>query len=224
MSGRPTAQQGWCFFGLGLVRVQCCRVLKGDLPSKPKFPRGGQSKRERIEHRNLESAMNPKRKQRLYLTVFLFLVAGGLTALLIQISGENMNMFYPPKDVVSGKAPIGQRLRAGGMVMEGSVVRGAQDLGVTFVLTDHQGADFSVRYTGILPDLFREGQGILVEGQLDDSGVLEATEVLAKHDENYMPPELMELQTAEQQPAAKPVMPAYPSSSMPLPQSASDDS
>ena len=168
--------------------------------------------------------MKPKRKQRLYLTVFLFLVAGGLTALLIQISGENMNMFYPPKDVVSGKAPIGQRLRAGGMVMEGSVVRGAQDLGVTFVLTDHQGADFSVRYTGILPDLFREGQGILVEGQLDDSGVLEATEVLAKHDENYMPPELMELQTAEQQPAAKPVMPAYPSSSMPLPQSASDDS
>ena len=135
-----------------------------------------------------------------------------------------MNMFYPPKDVVSGKAPIGQRLRAGGMVMEGSVVRSTQDLGVTFVLTDHQGADFSVRYMGILPDLFREGQGILVEGQLDDTGVLEATEVLAKHDENYMPPELMELQTAEQQPAAKPVMSAFPSSSMLLPQSASDDS
>ena len=168
--------------------------------------------------------MNPKRKQRLYLTVFLFLLAGGLTALLIQISGENMNMFYPPKDVVSGKAPIGQRLRAGGMVMEGSVVRSTQDLGVTFVLTDHQGAVFSVHYTGILPDLFREGQGVLVEGQLDDTGVLEATEVLAKHDENYMPPELMELQTAEQQPAAKPVMSVYPSSSMPLPQSASDDS
>ena len=90
---------------------------------------------------------------------------------------------------------------------------------MTFVLTDRQGADFSVRYTGILPDLFREGQGILVEGQLDDTGVLEAIEVLAKHDENYMPPELMELQ-----PAAKPVMSAYPSSSMPLPQSASDDS
>ena len=110
------------------------------------------------------------------------------------------------------------------MVMEGSVVRSTQDLGVTFVLTDHQGADFSVRYTGILPDLFREGQGILVEGQLDDTGVLEATEVLAKHDENYMPPELMELQTAEQQTAAKPVMSAYPSTSLPLPQSASDDS
>ena len=168
--------------------------------------------------------MNPKRKQRLYMTVFLFLVAGGVTALLIKISGENMNMFYLPKDVISGKAPVGERLRAGGMVMEGSVVRSTQDLGVTFVLTDHQGADFSVRYTGILPDLFREGQGILVEGQLDDTGVLEAIEVLAKHDENYMPPELMELQTAEQQPAAKPVMSAYPSPSMPLPQSASDDS
>ena len=168
--------------------------------------------------------MNPKRKQRLYLTVFLFLVAGGVTALLIQISGENMNMFYLPNDVVSGKAPVGETLRAGGMVMEDSVVRSAQDLGVTFVLTDHQGADFSVRYTGILPDLFREGQGILVEGQLNEAGVLEATEVLAKHDENYMPPELMELQTAEQKPAAKSVISAFPSSSMPLLHSASDDS
>ncbi len=59
--------------------------------------------------------MNPKRKQRLYLTVFLFFIAGGVTTLLIQISGENMNMFYPPEDVVSGKAPVGERLRAGGM-------------------------------------------------------------------------------------------------------------
>ena len=168
--------------------------------------------------------MNPKRKQRLYLTVFLFLVTGGVTALLIQISGENMNMFYPPKDVVSGKAPTGERLRAGGMVMDGSVIRSTQDLSVIFVLTDYQGAEFSVRYTGILPDLFREGQGILVEGQLNNDGVLEATEVLAKHDENYMPPELMELQTAEQQQSPEPVMSAYPSSSMHLPQSSSDDS
>ena len=67
--------------------------------------------------------MNPKRKQRLYLTLFLLLVASGVTALLIQISGENMNMFYPPADVVSGEAPVGETLRAGGMVREGSVVR-----------------------------------------------------------------------------------------------------
>ncbi len=154
--------------------------------------------------------MNPKRKQRLYLTVFLLLVAGGITALLIQISGENMNMFYPPADVVSGKAPVGQTLRAGGMVQENSVQRSTTDLGVTFVLTDHQGAEFSVQYTGILPDLFREGQGILVEGQLTPQGIFQATEVLAKHDENYMPPELMDLQT---QPPANPTPSgsAYPS-------------
>ena len=165
--------------------------------------------------------MNPKRKQRLYLTAFLFLIATGVTTLLIQISGENMNMFYPPEDVVSGKAPVGERLRAGGMVLDGSVMRSSQDLGVTFVLTDHQGSEFSVRYTGILPDLFREGQGILVEGQLNDSGVLEATEVLAKHDENYMPPELMELQTANQAQTPKPVMSGYPGSSVASPSTGS---
>ena len=155
--------------------------------------------------------MNPKRKQRFYLTLFLLLVAGGVTALLIQISGENMNMFYPPADVVSGEAPVGETLRAGGMVQEGSVVRSAQDLGVTFVLTDHQGADFAVQYTGILPDLFREGQGILVEGQLNAAGVFNATEVLAKHDENYMPPELMDLQGMEPPATPKAGMPGYPS-------------
>ena len=153
--------------------------------------------------------MNPKRKQRLYLMLFLLLVAGGITALLIQISGENMNMFYPPSDVASGKAPVGENLRAGGMVQDGSVLRSESDLGVTFVLTDHKGADFTVRYTGILPDLFREGQGILVEGQLNQAGVFEATEVLAKHDENYMPPELMELQG--EMPERKPApMPGFP--------------
>ena len=155
--------------------------------------------------------MNPKRKQRLYLTLFLLMVAGGVTALLIQISGENMNMFYPPADVVAGEAPVGETLRAGGMVQEGSVVRSTQDLGVTFVLTDHQGADFVVQYTGILPDLFREGQGILVEGQLNAAGVFNATEVLAKHDENYMPPELMNLEGMEPAKTSKAGMPGYPS-------------
>lgn len=155
--------------------------------------------------------MNPKRKQRLYLALFLLLVASGITALLIQISGENMNMFYPPADVVAGKAPVGEPLRAGGMVLDGSVQRSESDLGVSFVLTDHKGAEFMVRYTGILPDLFREGQGILVQGQISQNGVFEATEVLAKHDENYMPPELMELQG--QQPVKQaPSMPGYPAS------------
>ena len=79
------------------------------------------------------------------------------------------------------------------------------------MLTDHQGADFAVQYTGILPDLFREGQGILVEGQLNAAGVFNATEVLAKHDENYMPPELMDLQGMEPPATPKAGMPGYPS-------------
>ena len=79
------------------------------------------------------------------------------------------------------------------------------------MLTDHQGADFVVQYTGILPDLFREGQGILVEGQLNAAGVFNATEVLAKHDENYMPPELMDLQGMEPPAIPKASMPGYPS-------------
>ena len=82
------------------------------------------------------------------------------------------------------------RIRAGGMVMDGSVVRGANGLDVSFVLTDYQGSEFEVRYSGILPDLFREGQGVLVQGELASDGVFHAREVLAKHDENYMPPEL----------------------------------
>mgnify|MGYP001178412155 CR=1 FL=1 len=153
--------------------------------------------------------MNPKRKQRLYLTLFLLLIASGVTALLIQVSGENMNMFYPPADVVSGTAPVGETMRAGGMVLDGSVRRSERDLGVTFVLTDHQGSEFTVQYTGILPDLFREGQGILVEGQLSSTGLMTATEVLAKHDENYMPPELMELQGEQPKSVPKTVMPDY---------------
>jgi cytochrome c-type biogenesis protein CcmE len=80
------------------------------------------------------------------------------------------------------------------MVRDGSVARQPNGLDVTFVLTDHAGSDFSVRYSGILPDLFREGQGVLVQGKLGTDGVFLADQVLAKHDENYMPPELVGMQ------------------------------
>ena len=137
--------------------------------------------------------MNPKRKQRLFMTSFV-LVASALTVALVFVALEqNMNMFYPPADVVQGKVPLNQTIRAGGMVLDGSVQRASDSLVVAFTLTDHQGADFVVTYTGILPDLFREGQGVLVEGVLNQRGVFEAVEVLAKHDENYMPPELMDM-------------------------------
>ena len=137
--------------------------------------------------------MNPKRKNRLFMASFLLIgVAGSIFALFVALE-QNLNMFYPPSEVVSGVAPIETNIRAGGMVEENSLIRSSNSLKVSFVLSDRAGSEFTVYYTGILPDLFREGQGILVEGELQQDGSFEATEVLAKHDENYMPPELMSL-------------------------------
>jgi len=137
--------------------------------------------------------MHPKRRGRLYLALFGLVAIGGTIAALLMAMEQNLNLFYPPNEIVDGTAPAGQTIRGGGMVVDGSVQRSGEGLEVSFVLTDHQGSDFTVRYEGILPDLFREGQGILVQGQIDQAGVFQAHEVLAKHDENYMPPELMDL-------------------------------
>lgn len=137
--------------------------------------------------------MNPKRKRRLYLAGFLLVAAGGTVSLLMLAMQEDLNLFYPPDQVVSGAAPTDTTIRAGGMVLEGSVARAPDSLQVSFVLTDRQSSEFTVSYAGILPDLFREGQGILVKGRLNEAGIFEAQEVLAKHDENYMPPELLDM-------------------------------
>ena len=88
-----------------------------------------------------------------------------------------------------GRAPVGQPIRVGGMVVEGSIERSSTELDTTFWVTDYE-ASVAVRYSGILPDLFAEGEGVVAEGKLDSQGVLVATQVLAKHDENYMPPEV----------------------------------
>ncbi len=130
----------------------------------------------------------------------LFLVAGaGVSiSLLLLALNENINMFYPPEQVADGTAPVDAQIRAGGMVADGSVQRASDTLEVSFVLTDFAGSDFTVVYSGILPDLFREGQGIIVQGQLGADGVFQAREVLAKHDENYMPPELADLSPGHQ--------------------------
>ena len=140
--------------------------------------------------------MNPKRKNRLYLVAFLLIAVGGTVAALMTAMQENLNLFYPPDKVVNGEAPKFQMIRAGGMVQEGSVARDPDTLAVRFTLTNYAGAEFDVTYTGILPDLFREGQGILVRGQLIEDRLFEAQEVLAKHDENYMPPELLDMAEA----------------------------
>jgi cytochrome c-type biogenesis protein CcmE len=134
--------------------------------------------------------MHPVRRKRLIAVVFLLAGVGVTVALVLRALNENLNLFYPPAKVVSGEAPIGARIRAGGMVKEGSVQRASDSIEVRFVVTDYQGADFTVVYAGILPDLFREGKGILATGKLGPDHVFRAEEVLAKHDENYMPPEL----------------------------------
>jgi len=133
--------------------------------------------------------MKEQRKQRLIVIGFLFFGAAAVVGFLLLALQENVDLFYPPDKIVAGAAPIDKRIRAGGMVKDGSVQRG-DSLDVSFVLSDLAGADFEVRYSGILPDLFREGQGIVATGKLNAEGVFLAEVVLAKHDENYMPPEL----------------------------------
>lgn len=141
--------------------------------------------------------MNRVRRGRLIATVFLLAGAAATVGLVLAALNENINAFHPPQAIASGAAPVGVTIRGGGMVAPGSVSWDAEGLGVSFVLTDFQGSDFTVRYVGILPDLFREDQGVLVTGELDGEGTFLAHEVLAKHDENYMPPELAGMKAHE---------------------------
>jgi len=126
------------------------------------------------------------------MTFVAMLIAGvGVFVYLItQALNENINHFYSPTDIVEGRAPENHSFRIGGLVVDGSVKRDAQSLNIAFDLTDSAN-NFTVNYEGILPDLFREGQGIVATGKLQGN-VFIAEEVLAKHDENYMPPEVAE--------------------------------
>ena len=135
--------------------------------------------------------MHPVRKQRLYIVLFVVLFSSAAVGLVAYALRGKINLFFPPTDIAAGKAPQGRPIRVGGMVAEGSVQRSEDSLAVAFELTDYQ-ATVPVVYRGILPDLFDEGQGAVASGELNAQGVLEATEVLAKHDENYMPPEVAE--------------------------------
>ncbi len=135
--------------------------------------------------------MHPVRKRRLMIVLFIVLFSSVAVGLVVYGLSGNINLFYPPAEVVAGKAPVGQSIRVGGMVVDGSIQRASDSLRVAFELTDYSGT-VPVVYEGILPDLFDEGQGAVAAGQLDANGVLQATEILAKHDENYMPPEVAE--------------------------------
>ena len=133
--------------------------------------------------------MHPKRKQRLLIAICIVAFSSTAIGLVSYALRGNINLFYPPADVAAGKAPTDRAIRVGGMVVEGSIKRSETDLTTVFLVTDYEGV-VEVSYTGILPDLFAEGEGVVASGSLDSSGRFMATEVLAKHDENYMPPEV----------------------------------
>lgn len=144
--------------------------------------------------------MKAARKQRLILIALMLAGIGLAVGFALKAFNENLMYFFSTTDVVSGKAPANSLFRLGGMVVKGSVERPEKDLKVRFTLTDFS-QQVVVEYTGILPDLFREGQGIVAKGRLNGDGVFVAEEVLAKHDENYMPPEVAKtLQTPEAKP------------------------
>jgi cytochrome c-type biogenesis protein CcmE len=133
--------------------------------------------------------MKPHRRKRL--GIILFIAAGlsvaiGLTLFALS---QNIDLFFTPTQVAQGEVNPGDRVRIGGMVREGSVESAEDSLQVRFATTDYV-HDVDVHYEGILPDLFREGQGVVVEGSIDPNGVFQASRVLAKHDENYMSPEV----------------------------------
>lgn len=133
--------------------------------------------------------MNPVRKKRLYIVLAIVAGVGVAVSLALSALQENINLFYTPTQIANGEAPYDTRIRAGGMVEKGSLKRSADSLDVEFVVTDFA-KEVTVKYRGILPDLFREGQGIVALGKINEAGVLTADEVLAKHDEKYMPPEV----------------------------------
>ncbi len=133
--------------------------------------------------------MTPRRARRLGMAGLI--VAGTAIALALALNAFQSNLLYfvSPSEVKAGDAPIGKLFRIGGLVVEGSVERPDNNLTVRFDVTDTLHS-VPVLYSGILPDLFRDGQGVVAKGTLNSNGIFEATEVLAKHDENYMPPEV----------------------------------
>lgn len=135
--------------------------------------------------------MTPARKKRLSLILLMVVGVSVGVGFALNALNENIMFFFSPADIQAGKAPANKDFRVGGVVVEGTVKRPGEGLTVEFDLTDNKSV-VKVKYTGILPDLFREGQGIIANGKLNAQGDFIAQEVLAKHDENYMPPEVME--------------------------------
>ncbi|WP_446830111.1 cytochrome c maturation protein CcmE [Candidatus Foliamicus sp.] len=135
--------------------------------------------------------MTPRRRRMLALGLGLVTLMAA-TALVLAAFEQNLLYFYTPTQIAQGEAPSGQRLRVGGLVEQGSIRRAPGSLQVQFDVTDLE-QTITVAYSGVLPDLFREGQGVVAHGMVEAGGLFRADEVLAKHDENYMPPEVAEM-------------------------------
>lgn len=133
--------------------------------------------------------MRANRKRRLTIVIGLVALVAIAIGLTLYALRANINLFFTPSQIAAGEAPQGRTMRIGGVVRKDSVDRSSDSLQVTFVVTDFA-QDVEVSYDDILPDLFREGQGVVVVGQLDAGGEFIAQQVLAKHDETYMPPEV----------------------------------
>ena len=133
--------------------------------------------------------MKPERKQRLLIVVFIVVIAGLVVGLLSYALRENINLFYTPSQVAAGEAPTDTQIRVGGMVVTDSFQRASDSLDSTFLVSDGS-ETLLIHYSGILPDLFAEDEAAVATGSLGDDGVFVAQQVLAKHDEEYTPPEV----------------------------------
>jgi cytochrome c-type biogenesis protein CcmE len=140
--------------------------------------------------------MHPVRKQRLIFVLFLVFFASAAAALFGFALRENIDLFYPPSKIVAGEAPVDKQIRAGGCVLPGSIKRVENSMTKNFIVTDGM-ANLSVTTDVILPDLFGEGESAVLTGKLNGDGVFVATQVLAKHDETYMPPEVADSLNSE---------------------------
>ena len=134
-------------------------------------------------------------------------ILGIIAALVLNALNSNIALYISPTDVAAGKAPAGKPFRIGGLVKEGSVSREADGVTIRFIVTD-TAKDITVNYKGILPDLFKEGKGVVAQGKMTETGTFSASEVLAKHDENYMPPEAAKAVDDAQKAANKHVSPS----------------
>ena len=140
--------------------------------------------------------MHPVRKQRLMFVLAGVVATSIAVGLIAYAMRENINLFYPPAKIAAGEVPHNRNIRGGGCVKPGSVVRSKENLDINFILTDGH-ADVPVKFSGILPDLFAEGEAAVVNGKVDDKGIFQAEQVLAKHDENYTPPEVASMKTKD---------------------------